>query len=351
MKDRGEAAAARAAEVRAVIASALHAERLLLDDREYDHLAAGSRAHGAALRGSALRATPATRLDEAVRALGLPEAALPRMLGLGFTQASALAALAGATGEGQAEASLLGAIFNLGIALFDCIFDRHPARAALLVDRLGAATLDGQLAGVAAPLRAANDPAVDVLLALIVEFFVRAGRLEGGGPATRVEFDRVIRAMYRGERFATTARRDRVPPRLDVFRALRRKSALPLWTMALLGRLAGPRDEAPLDGLRTTVTLAGDVLWIIDDLADLREDLAAGVWSRPLWVLARAAGTNAIEGAAADVIGRLLSSGLVAAEARQMAARMARLQRVTGGEGLLGELRVAVQSWVYAMPG
>lgn len=341
-------------------------------------------ARGAAALPGALPDGGGARLQRAAATLGLGSAVLPRVYGFGCQQAEALALLVGAPADRQAEVIRLGALFNLGIALFDCLCDRFPARAGVLLARVTPAWLrqQGEGAGGAAPT---GDEGVDALLALIAAFFAGSRRLVGPG-AGWAELVGLVLALYQAERAVTRLSRAESAATFAVFRMLHRKSAQPLWVMALLGILArggaqegaaaaergsmpedalsrGAQRAAPVmaeraatvaeerAALRRQVGQAGAALWIVDDLADLREDWDAGCWSRPLWLLARAGGPPPAE--ADEAIARLHQRGTLAAEARRLARCLTTLRRGAvsdpRGEALFQVLRVTVNAWVAAM--
>ena len=65
---------------------------------------------------------------------------------------------------------------------------------------------------------------------------------------------------------------------------LRTVNTLGLWLSAYVGLCAAPRPpDAVLDGLLRVTSRIGEAGWILDALADVHEDLEAGVWSR-VWV-------------------------------------------------------------------
>jgi len=72
---------------------------------------------------------------------------------------------------------------------------------------------------------------------------------------------------------------------LDTIEAeLRTVNTLALWLSAYVGLCAAPRPpDAVLDGLLRVTSRIGEAGWILDALADVHEDLEAGVWSR-VWV-------------------------------------------------------------------
>jgi hypothetical protein len=312
--------------------------------------------------------------------LGLAEATLPRLLGFGWQQAGGLATIAGTPTRARAEVARLGGLLNLGVALFDHVCDRSPGQAELLLAGVTPESLDAQLlqGGRAAP--PSGDAGVDLLLAIIANFFSGANRLEGSAREHRT-FVRLIRSMYGGERFATGARREHDLPTRQVWWELRRKSVLPTETMASLALLAHPKaDATQRSTVRLAAALAGEAIWIVDDLADVREDWDAGSWSRPLWLLARTRddaiesdetinrddstdgsvadgreatlGANAISRRIAtdgeQAIRRLLDTGIAAAEARRLAERLGALRELPGApeRAFLRPLQAVVHSWL-----
>lgn len=329
--------------IRAAVIAALQRGGLALSPAE---LAAGRQsmlAGGEALFAVALptqQTGGAQLLRQAARALRIPDAALARTLGHGQQQARLLAERAGALPSLAPEVTRLGALFNLGIALFDGLCDEHPERAALLLREVTPQTLASAAAG--RPLPRCGDPAVDLLLVLIAEVLAGARRL-GGPAALQREFDGAIVTMYQAERLSLSARRSTTGPTLAVLRLLRRKSALPIATVALLAALARPpADPQPLDALRRDARRAGQVLWLIDDLVDVKEDWLTDAWSRPLWLWARRGQAPAptLDGA----LSALLATGVIADEARRLVGLLRALSAPQDPLGLA--LLAAVWSWL-----
>src|SRR5262245_44155716 len=128
---------------------------------------------GAELRTRAIRLLGgrcAAMFDQASASLALPEHAVPPVLGFGWRPALGVARLVGTSDAKLDEAVRLGALFNFGIAIFDRILDHHPDLAPQLLRRVGPEAVEAQLAGRAG-LAASGNAGLDVLLALIVEFF------------------------------------------------------------------------------------------------------------------------------------------------------------------------------------
>lgn len=339
--------------LRQVVWGALADAHLLLSDERCDRLRREAMAYGRRSLSPTLEHIAGTSWDEPLTpagSLGLAVPALPRIFGLGAQQAAGLATIAATPARARPRVARLGGLFNLGVALFDHVCDEFPGRAELLLAAVTPAALDAQLAQRIPAPPASGDAGVDLLVALIAEFFTGAREL-GGAVRDRRTFGRLIGSMYNGERFATGARRERDPPTPGVWRELRRKSVLPMETVAMLALLAHPNAGAEQRSrVRVAAALAGEAIWIVDDLADVREDWHAGCWSRPLWLLAHT--PEATPASDEDAIGRLLDTGIAAAEARRLAARLSGLRALPGApeRAFLRPLLAAVHSWIDLIP-
>lgn len=338
--------------LRSLIWGVLANADLLLSDKKYDRLRRDAMAAGGRWLPRELAITVGASGQEVTPAgsLGLADLALPRIFGLGSQQAAGLATIAGTPAKARPEVARLGGLLNLGVALFDHVCDESPERAELLLARATPEYLDAQLLGRGRAAAPSGDAGADLLVALIANFFTGALRL-GGTASDRQAFANLIRGMYSGERFATHARRERDPPTPQAWEELRGKSVLPMETMALLALLPHPRAGAARHGtVRTAAALAGEAIWIIDDLADVHEDWDAGCWSRPLWLLARDADKTPTDGD--DAIRLLLETGIAAAEAHRLAQRLLDLRSLPGApeRAFLRPLQAAVRSWMDLVP-
>jgi hypothetical protein len=218
--------------IRSLVWGALADGDLLLAEEKRERLGREAMAYARHSLPRALRSS-ASR-DEMVTlagSLSLANPTLPRMFGLGAQQAAGLATIAGTPARAQREVARLGGLFNLGVALFDHVCDEFPERAELLLTEVTPKALDAQLEGHGRTTPASGDAGVDLLVALIAGFFMGAHGL-GGTARDRRTFARLIRGMYSGERFVTRARREQDPPTPGLWRELRRKSVLPMETMA-----------------------------------------------------------------------------------------------------------------------
>lgn len=285
-------------------------------------------AWGAAMAEVVLPGGGRAVIDRAAVSLERAPQDVDRALGFGHHIGDAMAQHAGAP---RAPVALLAAQLNLAIGFFDRICDRFPARLPLLLSRLDERGLEHLIAGKSA--EPTGDLGVDVTVALFAAWFEGVARLDR---EVQGELHHAARRMHRAELAITNARRAKTEPTLGVLRALRAKSALPFLAMALP---AG--GDASV--MRDVATAAGEAIWMVDDLADLADDLRDDVWSRPLWRLARARGPLPVEPAA--VLDLLGGTDIVGDEARRLAARLARLRR-SGAIALTEALRVGVDAWL-----
>lgn len=325
---------------------------LLLSDRRRERLGGEAMLIGRRLLPGALACERGAGLPEVKSAgsLGLADPALPRILGLGYQQAAGLATIAGAPARARPEVARLGGLLNLGVALFDHVCDKFPQRAELLLATVTPEHLDEQLRAGGRTAPSSGDAGVDLLMALITNFFTGAHAL-GGSARDRRAFAHSIRSMYGGQQFVTLAKRESDPPTPRVWWELRRKSVVPMETMALLALLAHPGAGAQRRStVRLAAALAGEAIWIVDDLADVGEDWSSGCWSRPLWLLARTPGETAAN--AEDAIRRLLATGIAATEAHRLAGRLRGLRDLPGApeRAFLRPIQTVVHSWMQSVP-
>jgi hypothetical protein len=119
-------------ELRAVVAQALDDAGVLLTPMRLQRQGRDAFVAGRRLMSRSLADGGQDVLREAAASLNLAEPALVRILGLGYQQTQGLAKLAGTPAAHCQEVAHLGALFNLGIVLFDRILDRFPERTQVL---------------------------------------------------------------------------------------------------------------------------------------------------------------------------------------------------------------------------
>lgn len=281
--------------------------------------------------------------DALYRATGLDSATFARILGFGHVQAMALADALQTTRRHRAEAAEAAALFNLGIALFDHVTDRLNTSAR----RLGAVVTPHALAALlhsAEALPLTGDPALDPLLRLIASFFARCALLSRRRDAMD-SLHTLISRLHRAQLASSTLKRHMVAADLGLLTDLHAKSALPMLAMAHVMSLAEP-DGGRLAAAEPAITRLGEALWLADDLVDLAEDWEAGIWTRP-WLLCALKCPELDVGAPLPVALRaLLASGVVAAEADELAGRLQPQPPLPSGGDLQLTIAMSVISWL-----
>lgn len=295
-----------------------------------------------------LQFAPQSQLELVLEELRFSPSLARSLMAAGYAQADALSVMFELTADQRLRAADLGALFNFGICVFDTMCDRFPKHRAALRATLGNATLESILRGSRIDVATPSRP-VAFLLALIARYFESAREMTASR-AVWEELVRTIQRMFTAEWSVTDVTRAKSAPTKDVFRRLRSKSVDPMWTLALGGLLQRP-DLQDLRALRSTVRPAGEVLWLIDDLADLREDWAAGGWSRPWWIWVRS-GTGSTDADESTALRGVLESGVVDAEAGRIADRIDRLRwsLPASGRRFFARVALSLRSWVDRLP-
>ncbi|MFC4527074.1 hypothetical protein ISN76_10250 [Dyella halodurans] len=335
-------------ELRQVVSEILDGAGVLLPPHRELRVRQGAYAAGQRLLPRALG--DADLLKEGARSLDLTEPALTRILGYGWQQAEGLAFLAGTPASLRPQVCHAGALFNLGIVLFDRILDRFSDRAVLLSQYVTPTFLAAHLSEMPPKMKLSGDVAIDALMALIVEFLARSRRL-GGDRHGHAALGAQLHAMHLAECESGANLRDHSSPTLAVWRALRRKSALPTATLSRLALLAAPnRGDGRRAATVASARIAGEAIWIADDLADIHEDWVAGNWSRPLWWLARA--SYDVPRNIEDALRRVVDGGLAEAEARRLALRLFQLREIADdyGSAFVRSFQAIVHAWLEEFP-
>ena len=338
--------------LKSIVMETLASANVLLSDREQQRLRQETYVSGKRLLWDNDSVGP-NDLSAAVRSFGWVDQALPRLLGFGLGQTDGLAALAVTPVSMRPEVGLLGALFNLGIVLFDYICDHFPDRAKLLFSQVTPEFMEAQLTGSGGRFSPSGDASIDFLLKLIVDIFSRSRALTSDSLEDRRTIMQLIGSMYEGQRFSIESRRDRVPPTMRVLRELRRKSALPMAFMAQIALIPCLYEDHDTrdDVVRRAARLAGDAMWIADDLADIAEDWDAGCWSRPLWIFSRSGGP--VPENADQALYGIIETGIAQAEAHRLAKRLMSLRELTGAhsEGFARSIRATIHAWLEILPG
>jgi len=218
---------------------------------------------------------------------------LPLMGALGFRHTRALLALLPYAPSVSDTATLLGAVFNTGIALFDYLVDESTVGTDLFL-AMSPAVVEGLLdsqsnaqAELSRAARHASDPRLRLLLGIVAAFGTLAQELvrSSGNTAAGDELARCVGALFEAERAVSRGRmsRHRADDLLD---ALETKSALPSSTLMQIARLGMPASHPLPPRAHDAATALGHIFWRVDDLVDLLADWRTG---RPSALLLKAA--------------------------------------------------------------
>ncbi len=143
------------------------------------------------------------------------------------------------------------------------------------------------------------------------------------------------------------------PPDEGVRAVMRQKSAGPSWAgfrACALGTRLGPGE---MEQYRKLCDAMGEIMWILDDLADLEEDYLRRVWNRALWQLYDAVGEDRFRTASRSSTGMfdlVLETGVVVDELREIENRVALLESYAG-ERAGGQIRNTLAFWATAWLG
>jgi hypothetical protein len=206
---------------------------------------------------------------------------LPLSLAFGYELGRAFAAAApNCDGEAMQQALELAALFNFGISTFDLLHDTMPQAASAFsacFDRDVLSRLhDGEaMETVAGAAALATDPETRILLRIIATFYAELHALtrrqqRDGAPPRPMG---LLMAAYEAE--MASARPDAYGP-AERLRVSRSKSTLPFLIIGELARVARG-GEHPAQGLLDQLAEdVGTLFWLVDDLADLVDDLRCG---------------------------------------------------------------------------
>jgi hypothetical protein len=334
-------------ELRALLLRALLDAGMLIDDARFDKIRLEAAAASTRHLSSVVQTISGRQPAVITNSFGFSRAAMERVFGHGWQQASGFAALAGVRAHSAPAVARLGGLLSLGIVLFDHVIDNLAERGSILLEELNPSVLFSSSVGA----RTRHvDLAVDFLAALALEIVAGARRL-GGRPDDSETFVQLLNAMYRGESMSVAIRRIDAPPSREVWEFMRCKSALPATAVGVVALLGNPTaSNAQRDLVAAAATLMGDAFWIVDDLVDIQSDWEAGCWSRPLWLLQKQTGEN--PGSGETAIRRVLDTGIAASEAQLLGLVLTQLAAVAGASErrLLRPVQAAVRSWIEEIP-
>jgi hypothetical protein len=274
------------------------------------------------------------------RHLRIPRHSVLRILGFGYVQTDCIAALVGIaeTSEERTMVSSLGALFNLFICLFDAACDRSLGDRHLLLAQFDLARLKQMMTGLDHENEGTTDWVRD-LFVIANEMFSRVRAREKATPHHSNISSKMV-DMYHAQVLVTKHQHGRDVRTLSACKAMRQKSVMPIEMMGALALLARPEANTP--NLRAQLRRAGNAMWIVDDLVDLRDDWFASAPNRSWWKLENTKDTY--EKAARA----LAASSIPSREARHLSRQLYFLQRDRSPEGLRFSqcINATVTSWL-----
>ena len=189
--------------------------------------------------------------------------------------------------SGSHHAGILGGILIAFSGIFDWACDIETRDRHRLVELVNEETLDRAFDVHARPyversLRAkSSDPVVvQVICALIDTFIARCDLLRRHhDDAVWVELRHTVLTSYHAQ-MGTLSEIFQVGPGPLAYNILFDKGALLTWVVALTSALMVPDARLlELDRLRPAMFEFGKAVWLADDLVDIEDDLANGMWN------------------------------------------------------------------------
>lgn len=251
------------------------------------------------------------------------------------------------------ESALLGAIFNLGIARFDRVFDHLPGGAtnlaSLFDENLLRRLCAGEVSQAHLAASAANASGVEVrfLLGIISLFFARLEQFSHlglhSGPRQTLN-DLLLRAYRAQIACARVCSVDQAPD--DALLAAKEKSVLPFSVLLQLVRVCDPDVQVARDASADCVARhVATAFWLIDDLVDLKSDFRNGHANAVVLQRARCPKTPIGLVARSKVVESVADQICVSLTAAQKAFQQAEV-RSTSGHGFDEALLSYVRKWV-----
>jgi hypothetical protein len=262
--------------------------------------------------------------QQACRSMHLPLETVHRIVGFGAWQTAQLAT---ATPD---DARSLGALFNLGIVLFDSLLDRGGASARAVEGAFNETVLRDLSLPQHLLSERTGDEAVRFFATVVGEFFAGLRAMPQKCQRTVAA---MLPAMFAAE---VTSAQPSSLGRRELWRALAIKSRWPFRVLTCIGALG--RADADL---ATAARAFGTAVWIVDDLWDVAEDWRNRSASRACLLL-RATGA----GDADDVrhaLDATITAGVLARENRRLRRAFAAIAPHHSAAKGLG---VTLSAWV-----
>ena len=199
--------------------------------------------------------------------------------------------------------------------------------------------LDANIARVACQPQEGNstpeegDPEIAALEAMVGEILQDAHRTFGlGDGPNETAIKRFVADLERmlDAELSSLGVELNLPPDKWVRQVVYDKSVLLCWNGYQAGMLGENHQPMDLTEAQQLCDHMGEILWIMDDLADIQEDLERGIWNRSLWRLAEAIGERRFRSCVRNLeamLGELQENRIVEEEIAALAARVDLLER------------------------
>lgn len=267
--------------------AALERRRVWPTAAEHEGYVAAAVEEGTELREGLLRAALGrdARLIDSDVPFGAANRALrrrlPQVLSFGAGLGRGFALLAGADDRAARYASGTGALFNLGVSVFDLLHDSSPDLVAVLPGRLDGpalARLTTDPAAAAALRRSAQQPIDDlgatlpaeirILLVVVADFYARL-HVAAGGAGLSPSLIGALQEAYQAEMSSLEGTGGE--------RVARSSSVAPFTVLAEVALAAAKADDrVRADRLGELAAAIGEVFWLVDDLVDSVSDAQTG---------------------------------------------------------------------------
>ena len=277
---------------------------------------------------------------------------LPLALAFGYELGRTFAAQPSTDGAAAQPVFELAALFNLGISMFDLLLDSMPKAASGFSASFDRRTLshlhdDGEaIEAVLNAAASAAEPETRILLRIIASFY--AGLYAFVPEQSRSESRKPLRLLMAAYEAEIASTRAHTRTRAQQLQISRSKSTLPFLILNEIGRLGRGVDHPAQERLDEVASAVGTLFWLVDDLADLVDDLGSGAVNAV--VLRGAKRRGDLDGTARSVVeSKALERTvreIVAAFDTIVAATQDPLFAGTTAESLRSLIGVYVRSWL-----
>ena len=223
---------------------------------------------------------------------------LRRIAANGYLFAELLYRMHGADAAAAEQIGQIAMWLGMAASNIDYLVDEQQASVAELAAILSPEAVHAALTGSpgAAALAAPGDapPHLRFLVTCLEHAFAGIRARASAAPRSahrdriQYEIEASVHRLVAAELASPGLRLCAATPLAEVEDTLRVVNTMSLWLFAYVGLLGEPRPgDAVLDGLRRVTGAVGEIVWSLDALADIHQDLERGVYSLVWLTLAR----------------------------------------------------------------